>query len=1166
MRKNKMLLKNTQILNLDIAKVICFFLLILGPSFAYANDNSIASEVNITQQKDVITGVVFDESGEPIIGANVKVVGATGGAISDIDGKFHLTVAAGNKIEVSFIGYRSQIVSIHSQKVLKIVLQEDSRLLDEVVVVGYGTQRVKDLTGAASNVKVNEILDTPGASLVDALAGQVAGLSVSQSSGRPGSTGSIQVRQPMSFDGSSSFNHPLIVIDDVVQVDENGEPTMGEFNRLDPSEIESMTVLKDASAAVYGARSSAGVVLVKTKRGTVGSPKISYSGKFDFSDAVSHAKTMNAYETGIFTNRMFNQLDKKNGNDNYSIYKYSDDELSLMKNLNYDWLDRAWHSSFSQRHSLSVNGGSERATFYAGATYQNQGNNLGNVQDYNRWTFRTGGEVKVFAGLKLSASVAAYNSNKTGVNPQAKINSGPWGNQSSSQDYPMLRHMANYIPIETQIIDPITNQYKSYYVSPWVGPHAVNTSTDSNVGGGYAVWNFFANEASKARTTDEENGYNANFSLTYDIPFIKGLSVKGTYAVSYNNSYLNSVGDYYTLARAGNTNKEGLHLIGTNTEWNYINYGDPNGTDVAKKPGVVYAKSTTKTEQMNFMVSYNRMFGKHDVSAVGVIERGESEGHDQRQAYRGIGNSYNGVSNTSGTLNPDGNETYFRKYESGSLSYVGRANYKYDNRYLAQFVIRADASTKFSPENYWGIFPTGSIGWIMSEESFFRNSKVVRFIDFLRLRYSLGKTGKDNVAAWSWLQIYNISSTGGLGFGEIGGQPTFGANINGTANRNIKWDTTIKQNVGVDINVFDNKFTISTDFYYDKTKDLIMFIADNEEPIYIGAKLPAINYGKKDAWGWEISANWNDAIQQSILPSWGAIRYGIGMNYSISWNKTVLGQDPTFDYPAEVNEKSSWTGFRGPCEVWGLKTWRNTTTGDGILRTQADIDNYWQYLSDLAATAGTTPSYLGITSKDKMQLGMLAYQDINGDIDTANKTIAGPNGVISRDHGEDYVKLANNRIHNINTKLNFQWGDFSWVAQISTSWGGFNSIGQGVSQSIGNNELIWAQFAYMNDMYDPDNNFYGRFPSMAAGNTMLQSDFWQVSSFRMYIRNMTFGYSLPKQLLQKISVDRLQFTLTGNNLWDFYNPYPKKYRNMYDSDRTDYPTLRTWTLGVNLTF
>jgi len=1099
-----------------------------------------------------------------LIGVSVLVKGSTQGTVTDFDGKFSLQVSSDAVLQISYIGYQSQDVKVGKQKLLKIAMKPDTKVLDEVVIVGYGTQRVKDLTGAATSVKMDEIIDGPGASLVDALDGQVVGLSVSQSDGRPGSTGSFKVRQPVSFNANDkNFNQPLIVINDIVQVDENGEPTMTAFNMLDQSEIESMTVLKDASAAVYGSRASAGVILVKTKRGTSGAPKISYSGKLDFSDAVSHAKTMSAYDLGVYTNRMFNQTDFKNQNNDYSYYLYSDEELEALKNLNYDWIDRAWHSAVSQRHSLSVNGGSEKVTYFASVNYQDQETNLGDVQDYSKWTFRAGGEVKVTSGLKLSASVSGYNTERVGNNIQTGLNKGPWGNQSSSKDYGALLHMPKYIPIETEVYDEVSGEMKTQFVSPWGGPKMLNTNPDASVKG-EPIWNFFADEASKSRKYDNGNGYSANFSLIYDVPFVKGLTMKGTYAVTYNNSHSNVVGDYYTLARAGNTNEPGHHLLGDYTTWGLVNYGDPNGNDISKKPTVSYGKSSSKSESMSFTLSYNRTFGKHDVAATAVVERGENEGDDIAQLYQGVGKSYNGVSSTAGQLSTDAGKTYYKKYESGSLSYIGRASYKYDNRYLAQFVFRSDASTKFAPENYWGFFPTGSLGWVASEEKFFKDSKLANIFDFLKFRYSLGKTGKDNVTAWSWLQIYNISPTSGMGFGSIGGQKAPEALINGTANRDLKWDSTIKQNVGIDMNLFDNRLSFTTDFYYDKTKDLIMMIADDQEPIYIGAKLPSVNYGKKNAWGLELSLRWSDKIEQSLLPSWGPIKYSVGVDYSVSWNKTVLGNEPTFDYPAEMVNQSNWTGYHGMGSTWGFRTWKHTSSGDGILRNQQDIDNYWNYLSELAEASGTTPEFLGIKDKSKLYPGMLVYEDIAGDIDTENRTIAGPDGVISKDHGQDYVKLADNRRHVINTKLRLQWGNFSWSAQLSTSWGGFADF-RGAQTGAG--DFQWNQYSYIRDMFDPDNNPNGKYPTMAAGNAYGEtSDFWQVSAFRMYVRNMSFAYSIPKPLLKKVGVEALSLSLTGNNLWDFYNPYPDHFINMYDGVGAGYPTLRTWTLALNLTF
>jgi TonB-linked SusC/RagA family outer membrane protein len=1126
-------------------------------------------------QQIAVTGTVSDESGETVPGASIVVKGTDIRSISNIDGKYSIGVPnAAAVLQISFLGYEPQEFVVGQRRVIDVVLKETSTGLEEVVVVGYGSQRVKDLTGSAVAVNVDQLIQLPGSSIIDALAGQVVGLHVSSSDGRPGSVGSLRVREELTFGTTSNnFKHPLIVIDDVVQLDDQGEPNMQAFNNLDYSEIESLTILKDASAAIYGTRASAGVILVKTKRGQDGKTKIDYSTKIDFSDAVGHIKVMDAYETGLFTNRMIRQqYDNGNGGTDNRYRMYSGEELMAMKSLNHDWLGEAWHSSVSQRHSLTVTGGHNDVTFFAGLNYQNQGNNLGSVQDYDKWTFRAGGEMKVAAGLKLSASVAGYNDSKTEVYRQSRVEAGPWGSSTTADDYPQLRHMPKYIPISVDLRDPLTQELNNYYMSPWTGPMGVNTSSDANLGKGIAAWNFFANEASKARSYTDKNGYNANFSLTYDVPFVKGLTLKAIYAVSYDNTGTNELGDYYQIARADNTNQPGMHLIGDYSTWTILNFGDPNGAEISRKPVVDYGKSVRKSQQMNGWITYNRSFGKHDIAMTGVVERGETEGSATKLRYGGITLSYLGTSGTAGTLDTDGTRTSFTKTEAGSLSYAGRVNYKFDNRYLLEFLIRSDASTKFAPENYWGTFPSGSAGWVLSEEKFFKSSKIANVIDFLKFRYSLGKTGKDNATAWMWLQTYSTNPAGGIGFGSIGGQPSLSASPSGTANRNITWDTSVKQNLGLDINVLRSRLAFTAEYWKDQTTGLIMKVTDEEEPIYIGQQVPETNYGAKDAWGWEFSVRWTDRIQQSLIPSWGPIRYGIGFDYGLSWTETVKGQPFVFDYPADMyggSSSNNRTGWQGPGHEWGFRTWKHTSSGDGMLRTEADIDKYWQYLTDLATAAGTSPQYFNITNRSDMKVGMLAYEDVAGDIDQATKKIAGPNGVISRDHGQDYVKLANKLRHSIPMRLNFSWGNFTWQANLGASWGGWALIDQDRSQSIGANDMIWAQFAYVNDMFDPVENPNGKFPSMGVSNAYGEySDFWMVSTFRMNIRNMQVGYSLPKQWLQrtKIGIDRLQINLIGNNLWDFYNPYPYHYRNMYDAGRTGYPTLRTWSLGINATF
>lgn len=1121
-------------LSFYLRNIVCFLLVMcVMPHIQAKSEKIIVSEQQ--QSKIQVSGNIVDEKGEPVIGASVIEEGTSNGTVADLDGKFSLTVSPDATLQISYLGYNTQRISVKGQIHFSIIMKEDSKSLDEVVVVGYGTQRVKDVTGAVTSVKMSDISELAGASLIDALKGQVVGLSVTQSSGRPGATGSFKIRESFSWGEGSTGYTPLIVIDDIIQVDQFGAPSTESFNLLDHSEIESMTVLKDASAAIYGSRASQGVIVVKTKRGKIGAPKISYSGKLDFTDAISHQKVMNAYETGVFTNRIL----RATGSLEQSMY--SAQELEAMKSLNYDWLDKAWSSAISQRHSVDVSGGSERATYFAGISYMDQNSNMGD-QDYKRWTFRTGTDINIRKGLKLSAILSGNNSKQ--VKPFSKlnnINDNSWGKaglaDSETGDYGLLLHMPKSIPWSVNVDGSDEEQW----LSPITGPHA--TPADPNVLGKIAGWNYFGILDNGSKSINEGNNYTANFSMEYDLPFVKGLSVRATYAVNHMNSYIEQMQLPYKLARALNTGDVDRHLITENTLWSVVTN--------TKNSQVNYIKSTTKSEQMNLYVNYKRSFGLHNVSAIGSIERGEANNKTSSLKYENpILGAYNGASSSAGTLNSNSGLT---KGESGSLSYIGRVNYNYNSRYLAEFLFRTDASTKFAPENYWGFFPSLSLGWTVSEEKWFNNEGIV---NYLKIRGSLGRTGKDNVKAWSWLQFYGWTADKGLYFGDKGGEKTNALQASKSPNRLLKWDKTLKSNIGIDLNLLDNRLSVSSDFWYDKSTDLIMLKDAMNVPISWGGSIAPINYGEAKAWGSEISVRWSD--------NFGPVKYSVGMDYGISWTKITQGAESVFDYPSKMNAGQT-IGTVTPYNTYGFKVWRGTSTGDGMLRTQADIDNYWNYLTELAGTDNTV-SYLGITDKTKIYPGMLAYQDIAGDVDTDGKTIAGPNGRIAKD--EDYAKLKSNRTHNINTKLNFSYKSFSFSTLILTSWGGYSSMDY-VSQPISDDVMIWSQPAYLKDMFDATDNPNGRYPILAGsyyGVNGIPSDFWRVSSFRCYISNMTFGYGLPREITRKAGIDNARLLLTGNNLWDFYNPYPEKYRNMYDNATSAYPTLRTWTVGVNLTF
>ncbi|MBD0823768.1 SusC/RagA family TonB-linked outer membrane protein [Aestuariibaculum marinum] len=1083
-----------------------------------------------------VTGTVVDPLGVPLPGVNIIEKGTANGVVTNFDGEFSISVKEEAMLVFSFVGMKTTEVSVKGTTVLNVTLQEDTASLDEVVIVGYGAQKRENLTGAIATIKPEDVQDLPVSNLAEALVGQVPGVNVSGGSSRPGEAATIQIRQTFGFSKDGNTTLPLVVIDDMVQVDpETGLPTLETFNRLDPSEIESITVLKDASAAIYGSRASQGAIVVKTKRGKAGKTSFSYNSQFAFNDAVSHSKTMNAYDFGVWMNRYL----RTDNRDSEGRNLFSTEELEEMKSLDYDWLDKAWSSAGQQRHSLTVSGGNDKATYFAGATYFSQGANLGD-QDYNKWNFRTGVNAKITENLDLSASVSGnIGSVEKSFTKSITLNDGSYGSRTNGEqaDYGILLHMPKYVPWDTTVGG------ETYWMSPF--PRTDRNLGSANTNRTIAGWNYFATLNNGSKQIEDDNTFNVNMSLNYKVPFIDGLSLKGTFSRNQSSSYTEQIQLPYELARIKNYNSEGNHLASAAEDNDYTIQTN------SQRSRVYYNNYNSRSTQANFFVNYAKTFGDHDVSAMFGIERSESDFKSTRLAFEGTSGDYLGTYQTAGEITD--NSTAL-KGESGTLSYLGRINYSYKDKYLLQLLFRSDASTKFAPENYWGFFPSAQVGWIMSRENWFEDA--LPWVDYFKVRYSVGKTGKDNIKAWRWAQYYDIFTNKGYQFGSDGGTLGGGLTPQVNPNRNVKWDTTIKHNLGFDINVLENRLRLTADTYYDRTTDMLTNMASSSGvPISVGGGFAEQNYASVDAWGSEFSVNWSDDIKEDFS-------YNVGVNFGFNNNKVKKYPEQALVHPANnITQEGESLIFPS----WGFKTWKGTSTGDGILRTDEDIASYWDYLTGLASAAGTDPSYLGINSVDGIRKGMLAYQDIGGAFNSEDGTQEGPNGRIDREL--DYVKLVKkNRSYGFTTNLGARYKGLYFRSQISTTWGGLRMIDL-VKQGTSSSHNMWSHESYWTDMYDETDNVDGKYPSLVfADQISAPSDFWMLDTFRCFVKNLTVGYELPKDIMSQINISKATIGITGNNLWDFYNPYPDKYRNMYDNSYERYPTLRTWTVNLSVSF
>lgn len=1078
------------------------------------------------QNTRTVTGTVMDDLGEPIIGAAVKVVDSPVGTVTDIDGKFSLSVKEGSKLTISFIGYISQTITNLNNP--KIVLMEDVAKLDEVVVVGYGTQKMKNVTGAIETLSTDEIKDLSVGSLGDALSGMMSGLHVSSGGGRPGSTPSLQIRQssintsvtPTSTRGGDADPSPLYVIDDFISTEEA-------FNNLDVSEVESITVLKDASAAVYGARAAYGVILVKTKRGKVGTPSISYNGQFGFTDALKLPKMLSAYDYGRIYNaaRAAGTSTSDTESDNLRTQYFQTDELDTMRGLNYDLVDKEWSAAWTQRHSLNINGGTDKATYFAGASYFSQEGNMGRL-DYDRWNFRAGVNANIGKWTKASFQISGD------MGEQNNARNGISGGGTDADFNSLMTHLP--------------------FVPDYIGGRPVVYTGMQNVSSNLTavqLYNFRAVQNSPDNTENQTNNMSINGSLEHDFGWFKwtkGLKLKASYSRNIVNGKSNNIGTKINVYRLLNRGGSGGHLYtGDDIDLDESNFGT-----FTLDNGNLLTRTMNKTDsyQMNLTLSYARQFGLHNVSGLFSIEKAESE-------YEYVtGNITDPFSFTDGQSNSTATgatqTTTFSRTESGMLSYIGRLNYSYADKYLFEFLLRSDASTKFVPENYWGMFPSWSAGWVMSEESWFNKEKLG--IDFLKIRGSFGILGRDNIQPWLWTQLYSRNADKG---------PVFGTSSNTSSgasfqmpqrgvNRDVHWDKTYKTNLGIDVRMLDNRFGITLDAYYDMGRELFTtFTGTSFYPTTVGTQATPENFGEVDTYGVELTLNWKDKIGKDFS-------YWVKLTTGYSDNKIKeAGFQATPGFDDIVRGERSDRG------VWGYECL-------GMFRSYQEIEEYF-------ATNNIT-SYLG-NSKENIHPGTLIYRDVRGQRN-ADGSYGEKDGVIDEN---DYVKISHRANNPYGLTMNFgaSYKNFSFSAQFGASWGAYALMQTNLRQESYSNmeyknvSAIWKDMYVYEDVLDASGNVTAamnrnaKYPNLKYSAINGQaSTFWKVSAANIRLRNLTVAYSLPKEWMKPLGISSCRLNLTCQNLLSFYNPYDGGVWDTWAGTYGNYPNLRKFTLGVNVSF
>jgi TonB-linked SusC/RagA family outer membrane protein len=898
--------------------LLLFFCLLLGTGFARAQD---------TQKKTVSGNILNKDTREPLQGVTVNVRGTTQTVVSDAKGYFSITPPQRMKsisLTFSHVGFNSRSMTANLDEVLVVTMEVSNKAMDEVVVVGYGTQKKSNVLGAISTVPAKDIEDLPTANLSTALTNIVPGVGVTVASGKPGATSTITIRGAYTFVATGGSTSPLYVIDGLVPIISTGAGTVDPsgktaFDLLDPSEIETITFLKDASATIYGARGANGVILVTTKRGRPGKPRVSYSGSYTAENASKMPQMIDGYNQALLVNNYV---------ENYSPYKvvsteiYTPAELDSIKahNGNNTWEKSIWQPGYATRHTVNVSGGSDKFTYFVGGNYYNEN---GNIQSdtHSKYGVNMGMNAKVTDDLSIDLTMSFDN----GYNNEP-IPKGTTTTEQTDQENALFG-----APLSTPSFIPETVGGQPYY---------------------YATTKFnplaFLNSGSY--THDNSQTSQINVSVAYKIPFIKGLTLRGQYG---RNTYVDLSKQWFVPYSAYNFYSPGVHTNiapGTNkaTGSQNVVYADSvtSTTKVSDGDQLLAQTNTSTNWQATEGIEYGNTWGKHTLDAAVYTEQQQTTGTylealaqtavipniDQFYAYT-ASTDYNTGTNTS----------------TGRVSYLGRLSYSYDNKYMLQGAFREDASPNFPTNHQWGFFPSVSVGWMASQEHWFQET--FKGINDFKVRFNVGLTGNDAVPAFTWSTVYNATSPIGYLFGTSGNSPANGISSTSTvANPEITWERDLIKDLGFDGTFDQRRFHFTVDLFY-KHGNNMLDAPTSSVPNTYGSGIANANYAELNSWGDEFQLGYNGHLNKD----WSVFAT-VNFGFSIAGNNKVIREyysaaDTGYLYPIGERSDRGITGYKST----------------GIVRTQADVNAFY------AKHPGWT------INGDSLRVGDLNFQDVNGD-------------------------------------------------------------------------------------------------------------------------------------------------------------------------------------------
>jgi len=1039
-----------------------------------------------------VKGTVVDPDDEPIIGATVREEGTAQGTSTDIDGNFTITVkSAKATLAVSYIGMDDQKVALNGRTQVTIKMKENDGVnLDEVVVVGYGTQRRTDVTGSVASLSKDQMRESVVTNADQMLQGKIAGVQVTSNSGAPGAATSIRIRGASSINSS---NEPLYIIDGVQMSTAgsdiggfswaggtNGQTKVNPLASIAPSDIVSIDVLKDASAcAIYGAAGANGVVIVTTRRGEAGHTNVTYDGyvawqtvakKIDMMDLSEYATYQNQlYAEGIINEK---QLDKA----------FLDPSL-LGKGT--DWQDEIFRTAFMTSHQVGVSGGNEKVTFaMSGGWMKQDGIIIGS--DFNRFNSRFNLDSQFTPWLKLGGSLAY-----TRTNEKITLNDG--------SDGVIMQAMTMQPQVPVRDFD-----------GNWAGPTTVN---------GSSTWNPVALALQKNNTLLRQR-IMGNFYVNAD--FLKYFNFRAEYGFDASQNQNKSYIPRYQFGLVSNDINQMMQREDHSLYWVQKDY-----------------------------VTYHQKFAeKHDLTVMAGFEASKSTWNNTMLIKKNFSSDQIFVMTNDGEF--VSNEGYEDSATTASL--FARANYAFDNRYLLTATIRRDGSSKFGPNHKWGTFPSVALAWRITQEKFMEGTST--WLDNLKLRLGYGKVGNSNIDTYRYASaMYAIQTPFGTAY--------YPANL---SNPDLKWEASEQFNAGLDFAVFNNRLEFTFDVYKKQTDGLLLEVF---VPGYLSAhdgiaiKPPYANVGKTENTGFDLAINARPIITKDFM--WR-------MNLTLSHNKNKVvalnenSQDMRgkIDWYSEFQSATLITVGKPMGVFYGYVT-------DGLFVNADDIRNH------ATQTGGSEPYANRVDRTSGAWVGDIKFKDLNDDgvINEDDQTIIGdPNPDLTF----GFTTAFQYKDWELSIGLNGQiGGDILNWARYKTE--GMSSIWDNQTTEV----LGRAQAAMIDPSkgFDPDNvylasagNGLPRFSNLDGNSNCRMSDRWIEDGTYLRIQNISLSYNLPRKWGSKVGLQSAKIYFNVQNVYTFtgysgYDPEIGAYNQsalLQNIDRGRYPTPRTYTLGLNLSF